>query len=107
RVDAWIVTAWAAALLGDLEGSQRASAQARAGLGSGQAPAWALGASAWRTFALHSLGRWDEALVELQRGVVSWQESEIRAPWFGLNGFLAGLAIARAKRDPIGADQWR
>jgi class 3 adenylate cyclase len=107
RVDAWIVTAWAAALLGDLEGSQRASAQARAGLGSGQAPAWALGASAWRTFALHGLGRWDEALVELQRGAVSWQESEIRAPWFGLNGFLAGLAIARARRDPIGMDQWR
>jgi class 3 adenylate cyclase len=107
RVDAWIVTAWAAALLGDLEGSQRASAQARAGLGSGQAPAWALGASAWRIFALHGLGRWDEAVVELQRAAVSWQESEIRAPWFALNGFLAGLAIARARRDPIGLEQWR
>ena len=107
RVDAWIVSAWAAALLGDLEGSQQASAQARAGLGSGQAPGWALGASAWRGFVLHSLGRWDEALVELQRAAVSWQELEIRAPWFALNGFLAGLAIARARRDPIGIDQWR
>jgi class 3 adenylate cyclase len=107
RVDAWIVTAWAGALLGNLEESQRASAQARAGLGSGQAPAWALGASAWRSFALHGLGRWDDAVVELQRAAVSWQESEIRAPWFGLNGFLAGLAIARARLDPIGLDQWR
>ncbi len=107
RVDAWIVTAWTAALLGDLEGSEKAAAQARAGLGSGQAPAWALGASAWRAFALHGLGRWDDAVVELQRAAISWKESEIRAPWYALNGFLAGLAIARARADPVGAEQWR
>jgi class 3 adenylate cyclase len=107
RVDARIVTAWAKALLGDLEGAQQAAAEARAGLGSGQAASWALGASAWRALALQGLGRWDEAMVELQRAVISWQESEIRAPWYALNGFLAGLAISRARVDPIGVDQWR
>jgi class 3 adenylate cyclase len=107
RVDARIVTSWTMNLLGDLEGAKKAAADARAGLGSGQAPSWALGASAWRAFSLHSLGRWDEALVELQRAMISWQESEIRAPWYALNGFLAGLAISRARVDPIGIERWR
>jgi class 3 adenylate cyclase len=107
RIDASIMTSWAKALLGDLEGCEQAGAEARAGLGSGQAPSWSLGASAWRAFALHGLGRWDEAVVELQRATISWQEAEVRAPNFALHGFLAGLAIARSRADPIGVDQWR
>jgi len=66
-VDASIMTSWTRALLGDLDGAHKAAADVRAGLSSGQAPAWSLGASAWRGFELHALGRWDDAVVEVQR----------------------------------------
>jgi hypothetical protein len=107
RVDASIMTSWTLALLGDLDGSQKAAAEVRAGLSSGQAPGWSLGASAWRVFALHALGRWDDAVLELQRADISWQESQLRAPWFALNGFMAGLAIGRARADTVAVDRWR
>jgi len=107
RADASIMTSWTRALLGDLEGAQKAAADVRAGLSSGQAPAWSLGASAWRVFALHALGRWDDAVLELQRADISWQESQLRAPWFALNGFLVGLAIGRARADTVMVDRWR
>jgi len=107
RVDTSIMTSSTRALLGDLEGAQQAAAEVRAGLSSGQAPAWSLGASAWRVFALHALGRWDDAILELRRADISWQESQLRAPWFALNGFLAGLAIGRARADTVTVDRWR
>ena len=107
RIDAWIMTAWMQAVRGELEESEQAAAQARAGLGSGQAASWALGASAWRTFSLHALGRWDDALAEAVRAERSWAESETRAPWFALNGFLAAFAICRSRADPEEAGRWR
>ncbi len=107
RIDTWLMTAWMSALGGDLGAAEAAAVEARAGLGEGQGPAWRLGASAWRILALYALGRWDEAMVEAGRAEASWHESDLRAPWFALNGFLAATAIARGRADPIGLDRWR
>jgi hypothetical protein len=73
----------------------------------GQASAFVLGATAWRVLALHALGRWDEALVEAARAERAWHESELKAPWYALNGFLAALTIARGRGDSIGAERWQ
>ena len=107
RSDAWIVHTWAEVMLGNLTTALESADRARAGLVSGQASSFVLGATTWRTVALHALGRWDEALTEAARAERAWQESELRAPWYAINGFLAAFAIARARADPVGADHWR
>jgi hypothetical protein len=107
RADSWIVRTWAEVILGQLEDAVESADRARAGLGTGQASSFVLGASCWRIVALHALGRWDEALADATRAERAWQESELRAPWYAINGFLAALAIARGRGDPVGADHWR
>ena len=107
RADAWIVNAWAEAIRGNLVAAEQAAEQARAGLGTGQAASFVLGATAWRVFALHALGRWDEALADAVRAERALQESEFSAPWYSFNGFLSALAIARGRGDAVGAAHWR
>lgn len=107
RADAWIVQTWSETLLGELDAATESAERARAGLVSGQASSFVLGATSWRVLALHALGRWDEALVEAARAERAWQESELRAPWYALNGFLAAYTIARGRDDDVGADRWR
>jgi class 3 adenylate cyclase len=107
RTDSMIVGAWAESIRGNLDVAQRAADQARAGLGEGQASAWVLGATSWRIFALHALGRWDEANLEGARAERAWEESELQAPGFAMNGFLALFDIARARADAVDAAHWR
>jgi hypothetical protein len=107
RADAWIVHTWAEVLRGNLEAAVAAAERARAGLVAGQASSFVLGATSWRVLALHALGRWDEALTEGARAERAWQESELRAPWFAVNGFLSAFTIARSRGDPVGAAHWR
>ena len=107
RADAWIVQTWSELLLGDLEEAVDSADRARAGLVTGQAASFVLGATCWRVLALHALGRWDEALAEAARAERAWQESELRAPWYAINGFLAAFTIARGRGDQVGADRWR
>jgi hypothetical protein len=107
RTDSMIVEAWAESIRGNLVAAERAADQARAGLGEGQASAWVLGATAWRILALHALGRWDEAVVEGGRAEREWQESELQAPGFSLNGFIGLFGIARARGDVLAAAHWR
>jgi class 3 adenylate cyclase/tetratricopeptide (TPR) repeat protein len=107
RADAWIVHAWSEAIRGNLDAAEQAADQARAGLGTNQALSFLLGATTWRVLALHALGRWDEALVDAARAERALEESEFEAPWYSFNGFLAALAIARGRNDPIGAAHWR
>jgi class 3 adenylate cyclase len=107
RADSWIVRTWSEVVLGQLESAVQSADQARAGLATGQAASFVLGASSWRTVALHGLGRWDEALADAARAERAWQESELRAPWFAINGLLAAFTIARGRGDPVGADHWR
>ena len=104
RLDAMIVSAWSNVLLGNLQDAERAAAQVREGLAAGQAAGYVMGASSWRTEALWMLGRWDEALAEATRSETAWHESEIHAPGFSANGFLAALSICQARRDTLGAD---
>ena len=107
RADSWIVRTWAEVQLGRLEDATVSADRARAGLATGQAASFVLGASCWRALALHALGRWDEALVDAARAERAWQESELRAPWYAINGFLAAFAIARGRGDPVGAAHWK
>jgi len=107
RLDAQIMLSWLEMLRGELAASEMAAAAVRAGLGAGQAPAWVMGASGWRTDALWALGRWDDALVEAGRSELAWRESQIHAPSFALNGFLAAFSIAQSRRDPVDEAHWR
>jgi len=107
RLDAWIVKAWADALLGNLEAAQSSARSAILGLSSGQAPGWVAGATAWRVLALYAEGRWDEALSEAQRMQRAVRESELKAPWFMLNGIICAFQIERARGEPVSADVWR
>jgi class 3 adenylate cyclase len=107
RTDSMIVEAWAEAIRGKLDIAEAAADRARSGLSEGQASSWVLGATAWRILALHALGRWDEAIVEGGRAERAWQESELYAPGFAMNGFLSLFAIARARGDAVGAGHWR
>jgi class 3 adenylate cyclase len=107
RADAWIVQAWSETILGDLAAAADSAERARAGTVPGQASAFVLGATCWRVVSLHALGRWDEALAEALRAERAWQESELRAPWYAINGFLAAYSIARSRDDAVGAERWR
>jgi class 3 adenylate cyclase len=107
RTDSMIVEAWAETIRGRLDIAERAADRARAGLGEGQASAWVLGATAWRILALQALGRWDEAIVEGARAERAWQESELLAPGYALNGFIALFGIARARGDVVAAAHLR
>jgi class 3 adenylate cyclase len=107
RADAWIVHAWSETILGELDSATESADRARAGLAAGQASSFVLGATSWRVMALHALGRWDEALSEAVRAERAWQESELQAPWYAINGFLAAYTIARSREDAVGADRWR
>ena len=107
RADAWIVQTWSEMILGELDAATESAERARAGLVSGQASSFVLGATSWKVMALHALGRWDEALVEAARAERAWHESELRAPWYALNCFLAAFTIAQSRDDVVGADHWR
>jgi tetratricopeptide (TPR) repeat protein len=107
RADAWIVHTWSEMLNGDLVEAVDAAERARAGLMSGQASSFVLGATSWKVLALHALGRWDEALAEAARAERAWQESELEAPWYAVNCFMAAFSIARSRNDPVSAAHWR
>jgi class 3 adenylate cyclase len=107
RADAWIVQTWSEVILGELEAATESAERARAGLVPGQASSFVLGATCWRVLALHALGRWDEAIVEAVRAERAWQESELHAPWYAINGFLAAFQVARGRGDVVGAERWR
>src|SRR5262249_28053959 len=101
RVDAWIMDAWAETMRGNLTSAERAADRARAGLMAGQASAFVLGATAWRMLDLYALGRWDEVITELGRAERAWAESEVAAPGFATNGFIAALLTARGRGDAV------
>ena len=104
RADAGIVRSWAETIRGNLTSAERVADRTRAGLMAGQASAFVLGATCWRMVDLYGLGRWDEVMVELGRAERAWAESEVLAPGFAANGFIAALQVARARADPVVAD---
>ncbi len=107
RLDILNMTAWLELLRGNLGVAEQAAAQARVGLGPGQASVWTMGASAWRALALQMLGRWPEALLEAGRIERDWADSEVAVPSFATHGLFCARAIARAQGDATAADHWR
>lgn len=99
RMDAYSMAAWASAELGDLLDAERVSAAGLALLQPGQVVAWALHLVAWRTYALMLMGRWDDALATADRARALWIESGLLSAGYAVRGFIAGLDVARARRD--------
>ena len=97
--DARIVATWCQALLGQPRESLATAASVAALLGPGQAIAFQLSAIAWEITALHVLGRWEEAIARARRMEEIWIETERTAAGYAVNGWLAALEIARARRD--------
>lgn len=101
RFDAYGSIAWTSALLGDLDETERITRAAAALAGPVQprgAPVH-LHISAWRTYALQLLGRWDEALTAADRARALWEESGRVPAGYAIHGFLAAMDIARAHQD--------
>ena len=99
QVDAYAVATWAATIAGDL---QTASEISEAGLGvvqPGQAPEWTLHLIAWRSVALLLNGKWDAALSAIDQGRRIWIEMGRPSAGYAARGFIAGLIIARSRRD--------
>jgi hypothetical protein len=99
RLDARSMVAWMSYMTGDLVTAERDSADMVARLLPGQAPYPALHLYAWRTLTLLMLGRWDEGTSMFWRCIEAWSDAGRHAAGYGLRGFIAGLDIARARRD--------
>ena len=99
RMDARTVLSWSQATLGQIVESLATARSVTALLGPGQGLSFQLGALAWQISALHILGRWDEALATVRRLQEAWIGTDRTAAGYALQGWLAGLEIARARRD--------
>ena len=99
KIDAHSMVSWSAALLGDLDESDRVSAQGLAQVQPGQIPAWTLHLVAWRIYVLTLLGRWDEALTMADWAAQLWIDSGRSSAGYALRGFMAAIDIARARQD--------
>ena len=104
RLDAYTVAAWEAVWLGDLDEAIEISDRGLASVRSAQAPAWALHLVSWRVLALMLRGEWDAALAAGMRARQLWVESGELPARYAMQGFVAALAIARARRDDGPAD---
>jgi len=106
RIDAYSMVAWSAALLGDLDEADRASATGLAQVQPGQVPAWTLHLVCWRAYALTLLGRWDEALSLAERARQLWIETGRHSAGYALRGFMSAIDIARARQDEVLLDTY-
>lgn len=106
-VDGRVVAAWSKALLGQTRESLTMASSVAALLGPGQGGTFQLSAIAWEIAALQVLGRWDEAIARARRMEEIWVETERTAAGYALNGWLAALEIARARRDEELAARFR
>ena len=104
RIDALSMNAWMYALLGDLKASVDASGRAMAVVQPGQVPANVMHPVAWRAYSLQHLGRWDETLPLGTRLLQLWEEVGRFAAGYALRGVVAVWMVARARRDPLGAE---
>jgi class 3 adenylate cyclase/tetratricopeptide (TPR) repeat protein len=107
RMDARTVLAWCQATLGQIAESLATARSVTALLGPGQALSFQLGALAWQISALHILGRWDEALAVVRRLEEAWIGTDRTAAGYALQGWVAGLEVARARREGALVDALR
>ena len=99
RLDAFTVAAWESVWLGELDEAIDVSERGLAAVRAAQAPAWALHLVAWRALALMLRGEWDAALAAGSRARQLWLESGQLPARYALQGFIAALAVSRARRD--------
>jgi class 3 adenylate cyclase len=99
RIDAHSMATWISVTLGDLDVAIDRSARGLALLQPGQVPAWSMHLVAWRIYALMLRGDWDQALSVSDRLYQLWLETNRDAAGYATRGFIAGLAVARARSD--------
>ncbi len=99
RIDAYSMTTFLSASIGDLEEAEQVSRAGLAHVQPGQAPSWALHLLAWRAYALVLLGRWDDAIAAGERARDVWLEAHRGPGGHAIRGFVAALDVARARRD--------
>jgi tetratricopeptide (TPR) repeat protein len=100
RVDTHSMATWMSYMLGDLDEAERVSADIATRLLRGQAPYQALHLFAWRAMTLYQLGRWEEAVAAFWRAVDAWHDGGMLAAGYAIRGFVIGVDIGRARRDP-------
>lgn len=49
---------------------------------------------------LYQLGRWDDAVAVFWRAIDAWHDAGMHAAGYGIRGFVVGLDVGRARRDP-------
>jgi class 3 adenylate cyclase len=99
KIDAYGVVVWNAALLGDLDYADRASAEGIAQVQPGQVPGPTLHLVNWRTYVLTLLGRWDEGLAVADRARQLWIDLGRSSMGYALLGFMSAIDIARSRQD--------
>ena len=107
RTDAYSMVAEASSNLGDLEEAEHATASGLAILQPGQATLAALHLAAWRIYSLTLMGRWDDASSTFEVARRLWLEGGLASTGYAVQGFMAALDVARARRDEARVDQSR
>jgi class 3 adenylate cyclase/tetratricopeptide (TPR) repeat protein len=106
RMDAFHMVASTSVQLGDIAGAERAQNEASALLDYTQTPSLILGLLGDRMYGLLLLGRWDMVVELGDHALRVWAETrEAIGP--GRVGFVAGLEVARARRDAPRTSQFK
>jgi class 3 adenylate cyclase len=105
RFDAEAMRAWHEVTLGDIRSAVDHASEAIADLAPGQAPGFVLSLSAWLVAAFHVVGRWDEAIAAANRLERVWEDLDRPPAGFAIQGFLAELEVARARREEALTDR--
>ena len=106
KLDAYGMVAWASSLLGELEEAERVTAEGLAQVQPGQVPAPTLHVTAWRTYALTLLGRWDEGLAIADRAYGLWLDLGRPSTGYALHCFMVAIDIARARQNQQLVDRY-
>ncbi|MGZ6312689.1 MAG: ATP-binding protein [Candidatus Limnocylindrales bacterium] len=106
RLDAHNVVAWQSSLVGRLDEAIAAAERGLADVQPGQAPYFALAVASWRPYAMALRGRWDEVPAATERCRQLWAEGGRGTSGYALSGFIAGLDVARARRDESAIERW-
>jgi class 3 adenylate cyclase len=105
RSDAYYMVAWMSAVLGELPAVLTAAEGWLGQLQPGQGPAFAVGLSGWRAYALWQLGRWDEVAAAFDQMRSLWLEANRIAAAFALQGMYAAMEVGRARGDAALVDR--
>jgi hypothetical protein len=107
RIDAYAVSIWDSAVLGDFDEADERARAILAQVQPGQLPSWVLHVRAWQAYALLLAGRWDEAVDTMGRGRQLWIDVGRPAAGYALRGFVAASDVAIARRDGVAQAEWR